>query len=105
MKRQTTTEFLEKCEGVSGLLKNMAHPQRLAILCHLSNKAHTVSELVDLCEISQSATSQFLTRMKSEGLVKVKREGGFSYYEIQNDKVSSLLKAMNKIFCEPGGTK
>ncbi|MEK6625882.1 MAG: metalloregulator ArsR/SmtB family transcription factor [Bdellovibrionota bacterium] len=89
-----------QCLEVSSILKAMAHPQRLMIMCYLADSEKTVSELVDLCNISQSQISQFLNRMQREKLLQVRKEGQFSYYSIAEKKVTKLILSMHKIFCE-----
>jgi len=89
----------EKCEEVSALLKQFAHPQRLLILCHLSEGEKPVSELQALTGISQSQTSQFLKRMENEDLLSSRRHKNYTYYRIANPDVKKLLKSMQKIFC------
>lgn len=89
-----------KCDEVSGLLKHFSHPQRLLILCFLSEGEKNVNEIQDEVGLSQSQTSQFLKRMQSEGLLEVRREKNFSFYSISNPQVVKLLKAMQKIFCK-----
>ena len=70
------------------------------IMCYLADSEKTVSELVDLCNISQSQISQFLNRMQREKLLQVRKEGQFSYYSIAKKKVTKLILSMHKIFCE-----
>lgn len=89
----------EKCVEVSSLLKHFSHPQRLLILCYLSNGEKQVSDIHEAVGLSQSQTSQFLKRMQNEGLLGLRREKNFSYYYIQNPDVVKLLKSMQKIFC------
>ncbi len=89
----------EQCEVVSGLLKNLAHPQRLMILCQLTAGPKTVSELEELSGASQSAVSQFLGRMKAEGLVDATRETQYVYYEIKDPRVKKLIQSLDRIFC------
>ncbi len=93
------TMMQNKCDEVSGLLKNFAHPQRLLILCYLSDGEKQVSDIQEAVGLSQSQTSQFLKRMQSEGLLKVRREKNYSFYSINNPEVLKLIKAMQKIFC------
>ena len=90
----------DKCEEVAALLKHFAHPQRLLILCFLSDGEQRVSEIYEAVELSQSQTSQFLKRMQNEGLLGVRREKNNSFYFIQNPDVVKLLKSMQKIFCQ-----
>lgn len=88
-----------KCEEVSSLLKHFSHPQRLLILCYLSDGEKQVNDIHEAVGLSQSQTSQFLKRMQSEGLLDVRREKNFSFYSIVNPDVLKLLKSMQKIFC------
>lgn len=92
-------ELVKNCEETAALLKSLAHPQRLQILCHLSREDLTVGELERLCGASQSAVSQFLGRMKSEGLVSSERDGQFIKYKITDKRVLQLIRALHKIFC------
>jgi ArsR family transcriptional regulator len=90
--------MIEQCETTE-TLKLLAHPQRLQLLCHLSEKELTVTDLEGLCGISQSQLSQFLQRMKSERLVVSRREGKFVHYSISDPKIRKLIQALHKIFC------
>jgi DNA-binding transcriptional ArsR family regulator len=89
----------DKCEDVSSLLKQFAHPQRLLILCYLADGEKQVSDIQMAVNLSQSQTSQFLKRMQNEGLLGMRREKNFSFYYIDRPEVMKLLKAMKKIFC------
>lgn len=91
-------EMNKNCNEVAELLKVLAHPQRLMILCHLLEGEKTVGELHELCELSQSYTSQFLNRMKREGLVSGTREGNFTAYKLADPKVAKLIKSLHTIF-------
>ena len=90
----------KSCVLVSRILKALSHPQRLLIMGHLLGGEKTVSQLVDLCDLSQSQMSQFLTRMKSEGLVDCRREGKFQYYQVADERLLHLMKAIQFQYCE-----
>ncbi len=94
------SEMNKNCEEVVEILKALAHKQRLMILCHLSEGEKTVSELHELCKLSSSYTSQFLKRMKREGLVGSNREGNFTYYKLTDPKVEKLIKSLHLIFSD-----
>ena len=89
-----------KCDEVSSMMKAIAHPQRLMIMCHLSAGEKNVGEILDLCDISQSQLSQFLNRMQREKLLKVRKEGHFSFYSIADQRINKLIQSMQKIFCD-----
>lgn len=88
-----------KCVEVSAIMKAISHPQRLMLMCHLSEGEKNVSELLELCELSQSQLSQFLNRLQREKLLNVRRDGNFSYYSIADKNITKLIQSMQKIFC------
>lgn len=94
------SKMQEKCVEVSSLLKHFSHPQRLLILCYLSDGEKQVSDIHEAVNLSQSQTSQFLIRMTNEGLLGVRREKNYSFYYVENPDVIKLLKSMQKIFCK-----
>ena len=98
-KQELLNPLIEQCDRASHTLKLLAHPQRLMILCHLSEGPKSVGELQELCLISQSQISQFLGRMKSEGLVSPSRQGKYIYYQISDPQILRLIRALHKIFC------
>jgi DNA-binding transcriptional ArsR family regulator len=89
----------KKCVEVSSFMKAIAHPQRLMILCYLTESEKNVGEILQLCDISQSQLSQFLNRMQREKLLKVRKKGQFSFYSIADKNLVKLIIAMQKIFC------
>jgi len=94
------TEMMkDKCVEVSNLMKAIAHPQRLMLMCYLSEGEKNVTELLELCDISQSQLSQFLNRMQRERILKVRKEGHFSFYSIADKNLIKLIQSMQKIFC------
>ena len=89
-----------KCVDVSRILKALAHPHRLMILCYLSDGEKTVGEIEQACDASQSAVSQFLNRMRLEGLVHFEKRAQFVYYQIKDPQVKLLIKSLYNIFCK-----
>jgi ArsR family transcriptional regulator, virulence genes transcriptional regulator len=89
----------DQCREVAQVLKLVAHPDRLLILCQLVQGPKTVGELESLVAATQSGVSQFLTRMRLEGLVKSRREGQFMYYEIAEPKMERLIESLHDVFC------
>jgi len=88
-----TPELLcERADEVSALLKLVANPQRLMLLCRMCEGEASVGELIDLSRLSQSSVSQHLARMREGGIVTTRREQTTIYYSISNDHVSALLQ-------------
>lgn len=99
MKKQAINEMTDNCGTVASLMKALAHPQRLLLLCHLSMGEKTVGELENLCSASQSSVSQFLNRMRLEGLVASEKRGLYVFYRIEDPKIKKLISALHDIFC------
>lgn len=97
---QTLSELKQKSEGVSALLKQLAHPQRLLILCSMAEGEKSVGEIEEICGASQSAVSQFLKGMRLEGLIDSRRNGKQIYYSIVDKRVLKLIKSLYQIFCK-----
>lgn len=97
MNQAGAKKLIGKCEEVSELLGALAHPVRLKVLCQTLGSEKSVNELTEFCGISQSAMSQFLGRMKSDGLLQSRREGTKVYYGIKDSRVRRLLKAIKEI--------
>ena len=91
--------LITQCDTVAGLLKDLAHGQRLQMLCHLVGKERSVGELMELCSTSQSRVSQFLAQMRKDGLVAARREGKFVFYRIEDPRIARLIRSLRTIFC------
>lgn len=99
MRNTVTKAILAKCDDVSQILKSLSHPVRLKVLCQVIDEEKSVNELTEFCGISQSAMSQFLNRMRAEGIVSSRRDGTHVYYGIGNPKLVKLLRAIKEIYC------
>lgn len=90
----------KELERLASILKGIAHPVRLKIICALCIREHTVGELVGLMNITQSAVSQHLSVLKLLGLLGVKREGSNNVYFIAEKNLKNLLSCITK--CKSG---
>ena len=81
------------------VLKTLGHEGRLMILCTLANSERSVGDLADELELSQSAVSQHLMRMRNEGLVEARRESQTVYYSLVDGDARKLIRALYRIFC------
>lgn len=80
-------------------LKTLANSNRLVILSRLLGKETCVGDLEKNLGISQSALSQHLSRMRSEGLVAARRESQQIYYRIKDKRVIRMLQLTYDLFC------
>lgn len=92
------TPLLPAAGPASRLLKAMGNERRLAILCHLSEREHSVTELCQLIGLSQSALSQHLAKLRRDKLVKTRRAAQTVYYSVDSPEVAPLLLSLNYLF-------
>jgi len=93
--------FEKKAGEVSNLLKAMGNTRRLMVLCKLVEHGEmTVGDLAREVDLSQSALSQHLARMREEGLVAFRRESQTLWYRIADPRTEQLLASLYTIFCE-----
>ena len=81
------------------LLKALANEKRLQILCLLAAGERSVGDINALLDLSQSALSQHLARMRDEGLVTFRRDAQTLYYRIADPAAEKLVAALKDIFC------
>jgi DNA-binding transcriptional ArsR family regulator len=89
----------KKANETANILKLLAHPKRLLLLCKLKSWEKMVGELEKKCAISQSQLSQFLSKMREDGLVEARKDGQHVYYHIADQKILDLLDALEKTMC------
>ena len=82
------------------MLKLLANSKRLLILCNLLKKECSVNELTDLVNLSQSALSQHLAKMRTEGLVGTHKQGTTIYYRISKPEIEAILSTLYLIYCK-----
>ena len=81
------------------LLKALANPDRLLLLCQLSQGERNVSELEALLGIQQPTLSQQLAVLRREGLVETRREGKQIYYRISSREALAVIETLYQLFC------
>ncbi len=82
-------------------LTALANEQRLQILCLLAQDWEmTVGQLNEQLDLSQSALSQHLKKLKDEGYVQSRKEGLNVYYRIGKDDVLRVLDLLHELYCK-----
>ena len=74
-------------------LKTLGHPERLRILALLSRGELTVSELVQILQLSQPRVTQYIISLESAGVIERLKEGSWVFSRIQrgNEAISALV--------------
>lgn len=90
----------EQADKASRLLKAMANPQRLQILCLLVGHEMSVMQLnAHLPGLSQSALSQHLARLRKEAMVHTRRESQQIWYSLAAGPVNRLIETLYSAYC------
>lgn len=89
----------ENVENASQLLKAIASPTRLMLLCALADGEKSVSELTEALDLRQATASQHLARLRQEGLVETRREAQSVYYKIADKTAEKIVQLLYKRFC------
>jgi DNA-binding transcriptional ArsR family regulator len=92
-------ELQHQAGDAAAFLKQLANEKRLLILCRLALGEATVSELCEMADLSQSAMSQHLAKMRSEGLVSGRKAGLQVHYSIADERCHGILKHLKEDFC------
>lgn len=82
------------------LMKTLSNPDRLLLLCQLSQGELNVGELEALVGITQPTLSQQLGVLRDEGLVITRREGKNIYYCINSTQAMAVMGVLYTQFCE-----
>jgi DNA-binding transcriptional ArsR family regulator len=94
-------QMQDAAEQACKLMKVLANPDRLMILCQLSQGEMRVGDIETLLGIVQPTLSQQLTVLREEGLVSTRREGKNIYYRVNSPQALAVLEVLYNQFCPP----
>ncbi|OOG14380.1 metalloregulator ArsR/SmtB family transcription factor [Pseudomonas sp. C9] len=86
-------------DSASQFLKALANPDRLVLLCQLSQGERNVSDLESLLGIQQPTLSQQLAVLRREGLVETRRDGKQVFYRISSPAALAVIQTLYQHFC------
>ncbi|KEZ03320.1 ArsR family transcriptional regulator [Burkholderia sp. MSh2] len=81
------------------LLKVLANPDRLLIMCRLSQDELSVGELEEQLGIRQPTLSQQLAVLRENGLVTARREGKNIFYSVASQQALAVMAVLYQQFC------
>lgn len=82
-----------------GLLKVLSNPDRLLLLCQLTQGPLCVSELESMLGIQQPTLSQQLGVLRDEALVTTRREGKQIFYSIASSEAMAVMQVLYQLYC------
>jgi DNA-binding transcriptional ArsR family regulator len=91
----------KQAKRAGALMKAIANENRLLILCQLVDGELSVGDLGRKLDLSQSALSQHLARLRRDGLVRTRRQAQTIRYAIASEEARLLISEMYRLFCGP----
>ena len=82
---------LQACERAASIFRALGDPQRLRMLMLLEASERCVSEICTMLDEPMPAISQRLRLLKSERIVRSRREGKHVFYALADEHVSRLV--------------
>ncbi|EPT1695168.1 ArsR/SmtB family transcription factor [Vibrio cholerae] len=92
-------EMKKNAEEVAELLRVMAHPERLMVLCQLTQSEMGVGQLQQGSTLSQSAFSQHLTVLRKHGIIQARKESQQVFYRLADNRITALIQSLQNVFC------
>ena len=102
MKTRKTTKkaglSIDVLERVAGMLRLLAHPQRLQVIEFLEDleDGAPVKDIMEHVALPHAATSQHLNQMKRVGLLRSERNGKEVRYFIRDPRALTILGCIRK---------
>jgi len=91
----------EAADSACALMKVLANPDRMLLLCQLAEGEKNVGELQQALGIVQPTLSQQLAVLREEELVETRREGKNIYYRIASPQALAVLDVLYEQYCTP----
>lgn len=91
--------MMDHADEAAGLLKSLAHPARLLVMCRLVEGEASVSQLQALGSLSMSALSQHLAVLRDAGLVETRREAQTIFYSFADGPALGVMSALYAAYC------
>ena len=94
--------LMEESAGrAAALLRLLANETRLMVLCQLADGELSVGAIQARINLSQSALSQHLARLREQGVVATRREGQTIHYRIADPAALRVIQTLAELFCPP----
>lgn len=89
----------QQVELVTELLKSIAHPIRMKILCFLMEGEKNVGEIEQQFGSTISNISQHLTVLRKANIIDRRKEANFMFYSLKDTNIHKLMETLKSNFC------
>ena len=86
-------------DDACALLKALANPHRLMIVCALLDGEQSVGPLAEMLGVRESLAWQHLGLLRRDGLVAARRDGQMIYHGLQSGQARVLVETLSRLFC------
>lgn len=97
-----TNELDRAATAASDLLKALASPNRLKILCHLIEGEKSVGQIAALIGVRETTVSQHLALLRKDRLVTSRRAGQTIFYTLDSPAAARIIAVLYETFCAGG---
>ncbi|PCI54929.1 MAG: transcriptional regulator [Alphaproteobacteria bacterium] len=75
----------------ASLFKALSNEKRLLIVCALYKGEKSVGKLEEIVDLSQSALSQHLAKLRADNLVSTRRAAQTIYYSLNSEVIDKVM--------------
>jgi DNA-binding transcriptional ArsR family regulator len=90
--------------SASELLKALASPNRLKILCHLVEGEKSVGQIAARVGLREATVSQHLALLRRDRLVRTRRAAQTVFYSLDSPAAARILRVLSELYC-PAATQ
>lgn len=91
--------MMASADDACALLKALANPHRLMIVCTLIDGEQSVGALAQMLGVRETLASQHLGLLRRDGVVAARRDGQTIYYGLQSGQARAVVETLSRLFC------
>ena len=92
--------LVDNADQAADFLSALANNKRLLILCKLLHNEMSVGSLAKAIDLSQSALSQHLAKLRALNLVSTRRDAQTIYYVVSSPHIELVLSTLGSLYLE-----
>ncbi len=92
------SNLVENADQAADFLSALANNKRLLILCKLLHNEMSVGSLAKAIDLSQSALSQHLAKLRALNLVSTRRDAQTIYYVVSSPHIELVLSTLGSLY-------
>ncbi len=97
----TFCDLTSNADQAADFLSALANNKRLLILCKLLHNEMSVGALAKAIDLSQSALSQHLAKLRALDLVSTRRDAQTIYYMVSSPHIELMLSTLSSLYMSP----